>query len=280
MVSRMKPVFAFDIDGTLTHRYDWVSSEVVKRLGELHDAGHPIALITGRIFSFAEKILNYFDFPYLLAVQNGADILEMPSRKKLCHYYLDGAAIEQIEAAYAGHKEDFVIYSGIDKGDFCYYRPERFSEGMVPYIKKLESLGAVPWQASNFDLEGEAFPLIRCFGDYRAMAHVKAKLSTKPQFEISMIRDPIDPRLYLNLITHPKANKGNVINFLRNRYPGAKVIAAGNDFNDFKMLKAADIAIVINTAPDEVWAIGDISAKAPEEGGILEAIEEALKSGR
>ena len=272
----MKLAFAFDIDGTLTHRHDWVSPEVVKRLHALHDAGHPIALITGRIFSFAEKVLHYFDFPYMLAVQNGADILEMPSREKLCRYYLDGTVIREIDAAYTGHDEDFVIYSGIDKGDFCYYRPERFSERMVPYIKKLESLGAAPWQASNFDLEGEAFPLVKCFGDHEAMVHVKAKLSIKPQFEISMIRDPIDPRLYLNLITHPKANKGSVVNFLRNRYPGAKVIAAGNDFNDFKMLEAADVAIAIDTAPDEVCAIGDIIAKAPEDEGIIEAIEEAL----
>lgn len=272
----MKPIFAFDIDGTLTHRHDWIAPNVVSKLRLLHDSGYPVILVTGRIFSFAKKVLCYFDFPYILAVQNGADIIQMPSEKKLGRYYFESSLICDIDLAYSGYQEDFIVYSGIDHGDFCYYRPERFSKKMIDYLKKLKSLVELPWQASDFSFTSKTFPLVKCFGSYEDMTQIKAKLLNNSQFEVSMIRDPIDPKLYLNLITHPMANKGNVIDFIRICYPDSKIIAAGNDFNDLKMLEKADIAIAVNTAPKEVCAVGDILADPPEKGGILKAIEEAL----
>lgn len=272
----MNIAFAFDIDGTLTHRHDWVDPRVVEKLHSLADQGIPIALVTGRIFSYAESVLRHFDFPYLLAVQNGADLLEMPTKKHLERYYLKGDLIPEIEKAYEGQEEDFIIYSGIDHGDFCYYRPDRFSEKMIPYLKKLESLGAALWQESDFHLENAQFPLIKCFGKKEAMQKLNKQLVQNPKIEVSMIHDPVDRSLYLNLITHPKANKGGVLEFIRSRYPGVHLIAAGDDFNDYKMLQNADTAIAIDTAPEELLALADIKAKAAHECGIIEAIEEAM----
>jgi len=272
----MKIAFAFDIDGTLTHRHDWVDARVVEKLRHLVHRKIPIALVTGRVFSYAKLVLHLFDFPYLLAVQNGADILEMPSKKHVRRHYLSGDLIPQIEAAYEGQEEDFIIYSGIDQGDFCYYRPENFSKKMIPYLKKLESLGGSPWKKSDFQFEHATFPLIKCFGKKQPMKNLHEKLLKNSNIEVSMIHDPVDPSLYLNLITHPKANKGGVLDLIRARYPGAHVIAAGDDFNDYKMLQNADTAIAIDTAPREVLDLADIKAKGAEECGIIDAIEEAI----
>ena len=53
----MKGCIAFDIDGTLTHRLDWIDPKVIAALENLAAADWTIALLTGRIFSFAWKIL-------------------------------------------------------------------------------------------------------------------------------------------------------------------------------------------------------------------------------
>jgi hydroxymethylpyrimidine pyrophosphatase-like HAD family hydrolase len=273
----MKGVIAFDIDGTLTHRLDWIDPQVVKALSQLGDRGWQVALLTGRIFSFGWEIFKNFSFPYLLSVQNGADILSMPDREPIKRCYLAPSILPIIQEAYDGAAEDFIIYAGIDKGDFCYYRPERFSPRMHPYLKKLESLGKEKWHPSDFQFDEEiSFPLIKCFGDEKSMRRVHDDLAKNPQVEVSMIRDPIDPTLYLNLVTHPEANKGAVAAYLRERLHCPLLIAAGDDRNDLKMLKEADIAIAMNTAPEEVLAVADIHAKSASELGILDAIEEAI----
>lgn len=272
----MKIAIALDIDGTLTHRADWIDPRLVEFLRGLVAQGVPIALVTGRTFSYAEKVLGYLDFPYLLAVQNGADLLEMPAKRSLERHYLDASLISEIDRAYDGQEEDFIIYAGVDRGDFCFYRPERFSLKMRPYLKKLESLGAAAWRESDFSLDQERFPLIKCFGNKEAMQALHQRLKRNPAVEVAMIHDPIDPSLYLNLITHPEANKGSVIRFFRRSLEGAVIIAAGDDDNDVKMLKEADVAIVMETAPSEMHALADIVARPAQQCGLMEAIEEAM----
>ncbi|MDN3506453.1 MAG: HAD family hydrolase [Simkaniaceae bacterium] len=273
----MKGVIAFDIDGTLTHRLDWIDPKVVKFLEELPSRGWHVALLTGRIFSFADRIIQNLNFSYVLSVQNGADILTMPGKESLKRNYFGPEILPIIQEAYGDAAEDFIIYAGVDQGDFCYFRPERFSEKMKPYLKKLESLGAASWQPSDFEFEPEAkFPLIKCFGDEKAMRRVHDILEANPKVEVSMIRDPIDTSLYLVLVTHPEANKGSAAAYLREHFHCPILIAAGDDRNDFKMLKEADISIAIQTAPEDLLAVADIHAKPAGELGILAGVEEAI----
>lgn len=273
----MKGVFAFDIDGTLTHRLDWIDPKVIQALENLIAEDWKVALLTGRIFSFAWQILQLLPFSYFLAVQNGADLLTMPGKQHIAQNYLTPEILPQIEKAYEGQAEDFIIYAGIDQGDFCYFRPERFSPKVLEYLKKLESLASAPWRSSDFSFEERTtFSLIKCFGDEASMHNLYEKIKKNPKVEVSMVHDPIDPSLYLNLITHPKANKGSVVHFLREHFQSRVVIAAGDDGNDLKMLKEADVSIAIETAPEEVVAIADVKARPAEKLGIIPAIEEAL----
>jgi len=272
----MKGLLAFDIDGTLTHRLDWIDPKVVQFLKTLTEDKWQIAFLTGRTYAFAQRITRSFDFPYTIAYQNGADIFEMPSKKNLQRNFLSADFVPQIDEIYQGQHEDFIIYAGTDKGDFCYYRPERFSKKMLEYLKVLESLSDA-WQPSDFIFEkGTSFPLIKTFGEKKVVKELYDRLSAHRALEVSMIRDPIDPTLYLNLITDRQASKGHCVQFLREHFKPPKIIAAGDDHNDLKMLKAADIAIAIQTAPPEVLAVADVLAKPAQNLGIIQAVEVAI----
>ena len=111
----MKGLIAFDIDGTLSHRLDRIDTKVVEMLERLSTDQWQVALVTGRNFSFAWQILQNFSFPYLLAVQNGTDVLQMPEKKLLKRHYLDPQILPEIEEEYRGQKEDFILYAGMDK---------------------------------------------------------------------------------------------------------------------------------------------------------------------
>lgn len=271
---------ALDIDGTLTDQTHIVPKEVACYLKELHAKGWMIFIITGRTLSFASLALNLLDFPFYLAVQNGADVLYMPDRKLLIRHYLSANIIPILEVLCSACAEDFLIYAGWEKGDFCYYRPHLFSQTIQAHIDRMKQLSLEPWQdVQSFSFTDHLqFPLIKCLGTKKEMTFVYKRLKNDKHVSITLIRDPLAEGVYLNLITHPEATKGNALkNVITQTGKVGKVIAAGDDLNDISMLKNADIKIVMHSAPLEMHNLADIIAKPSYQCGIIEALQEALK---
>jgi HAD superfamily hydrolase (TIGR01484 family) len=270
---------ALDIDGTITDKSHHVPPQVVQFLHDLESSGWELVFITGRTFSFGSTALKEFNFPYYLAVQNGADILFMPHKELVSRHYLDNQVIPVLEQAYRGEKEDFLVYAGFERGDFCYYRPERFSPSMTEHVHKIMSYSPEPWKAvDNFRFEKPiAFPLVKCLGTKDAMLRINGLLQSIPEIEATMIRDPLGEGIYLNLVTAKQATKGNALQRIKEVIgDGGPVIAAGDDLNDISMLEHADVKIVMASAPSEMLQMATIIAEG--EHGIIEALTKATKS--
>lgn len=269
---------ALDIDGTITDKAHHVPPETVRFLTELHAQGWQLMFITGRTFSFGTSALNVFDFPYYLGVQNGADILEMPSKKLISRAYLPGHAVSAIEKVYQGHAEDYIVYSGYETGDFCYYRPQQFSQTFLDHLVKIEALSPEPWKAvSSFDFTShQAFPLIKCLGLESEMRAMNTTLLSMDAFAVSLIRDPMDEAIFLNLVTHPDATKGKALErMIAHTGKRGLVIAAGDDLNDVSMIQIADIGIVMNNAPKQMHPLATILAEPAHSQGIIAALTKA-----
>lgn len=270
---------ALDIDGTLTDQTHVVPKEVVTYLKELHAKGWEVFIITGRTLSFASKALKLFDFPFYLAVQNGADVLYTPHQELVIRHYLSAPIIPFLESLCSTFAEDFLIYAGWEKGDFCYYRPHLFSPKIQAHIEMMKQLSVEPWQAvESFAFADHLrFPLIKYLGNKEEMTLLYESLKEDERLSITLIRDPLAEGMYLNLITHPEATKGHALkNVIRQVGKAGKVIAAGDDLNDISMLRAADVKIVMHSAPLEMHALADIIAKPSYQYGIIEALQKAL----
>ena len=267
-------LIALDIDGTLTAQDHLIPNEVIEHLYHLNKNGWQIALITGRPYSFARRSLENFNFPFLLAIQNGADLLEMPAKKLFQRTYLPADILKGLDA-------NCLIYSGFDSGDFCYLCPDRFPQEMQNYLKKLETLSDAPWKCTEtFDFEDEQFPLIKYIGSKKDIEQLCQKLKSNTSISATMVTDPVSEGLYhLLLLTHAQATKGKALrriaDSLNITYP---IIAAGDDGNDVPMLEEADIAIVMENAPQYVLDHGDIIAKPSTELGIIDALNRAIKN--
>lgn len=269
---------ALDIDGTITDQTHHAPPQVIEFLHSLEKKGWSLVFITGRTFSFGYSVMKQFDFHYYLAVQNGADILYMPHRDLVARHYLDDQIIPILEQVYRGEKEDFLVYSGYERGDFCYYRPERYSTKLIAHLNKLMTLSPEPWKTvTNFDFErGLSFPLAKCLGTKESMQRINRILQDFPQISATMIRDPLADDIYLNLVTSKLATKGNALSIVQDVLgEGGPVIAAGDDLNDISMLEAADIKIVMTSAPEEMHKMATILAVHGDQHGIIEALKKA-----
>lgn len=272
----MKGWIALDIDGTVTDARHTIPHAVRSYLKDLVAKKWNIVFLTGRTFSYSFSALKELDFPYFLAVQNGADILKMPEKKILFQNYLQESILRELEQIYKGRNEDYLIYAGVEKGDFCYYRPQRFSLELLTYLEEIKALSPEPWQAlDSFTFSHEMrFPLIKCLGSEQEMCEVQEKLQKLKVVQVARIRDPMTQELFLNLITHQGVTKGKAIQHLSKG--DGPIIAAGDDRNDLSMFEVATVSIAMETAPQEVLDGADLIAKSASKMGIITALEQAL----
>lgn len=271
-----------DIDGTITCDAHTMPEEVSHFFASLYKSGWQFVFITGRTFSFANAVLQSLPFPYYFAVQNGADIFLMPEKKLLAQHYISSSVMKHLDELYQGKLEDYIVYSGWQKGDFCYFRPQRFSSSMMDHLKVLMTLVQEPWQqlTSFAPLAGQSFPLIKCMGSREHMMEIEQYLKSYSSVSSSAIKDPLSlSGSYINLVTAKEATKGSVVRYLKGlSLPSQVFIAAGDDRNDISLLHEADISIAMSGAPEDLLSLADIIAPSASQLGIIYGLKEAMKN--
>jgi hypothetical protein len=270
---------ALDIDGTITLDKYSVPRPVTDFLRHLQSDGWNIAMATGRPFAFASMALSEFDFPYVFLPQNGSVALEMPNKKLLFKKYISAQMIPLVEKAYEGIDSDFIVYAGYEKGDFCYWRRERFSSEDLHYLEDLQKRQKEKWQpVEKFDALDD-FPLIKCFGHETRMDKVADHLRATGKFHVTKIRDPFEEGYFLLLVTDQKASKGSSLKeVFQLKGRGERVIAAGDDENDISLLQAADIKIAMAHAPESLQRVATFIAPPTRDHGIIKALQMALRN--
>jgi hydroxymethylpyrimidine pyrophosphatase-like HAD family hydrolase len=277
---KVKGTIALDIDGTLTTEMRTIPPRVVDYLSLLAREGWRLIFITGRPFASGAKTLQPLTFPYYLAVQNGAIILEMPARKIILKRYLDRTIFKAMDEICQGEPSDFVVYGGFEHQDVCYYRPKRFSSSLLAYLEgRIKEFKEVWLPVDSYDdMELSEFPSIKCFGHYASAQELTRRIEERLGLHVPLIRDPYDESYYVVQATHPNISKGFALkNFIAFAGASGKVIAAGDDYNDRSMLSQADIRIVMATAPKDLLVEADIIAPPASEEGIISGLKAVFK---
>lgn len=283
MLFVMKGIIALDIDGTITVEHHTIPLAVANYLTLLATEGWQFIFITGRTFSWGYEILKTLSFPYYFAVQNGAILIEMPWRRVISKKYLDRSIIIMMDEICQDEPSDFVIYAGFEHRDVCYYRPKCFSTDLLNYLKRrITALKEVWIPVDSYDeMLLDSFASIKCFGQNQSAVHLAEKIEEKLGLHVPYIRDPFDESYFVVQATHPKVNKGQALSdfIIKGGQMGA-VIAAGDDYNDLPMLEAADIKVVMATAPKELLQLADVIAPPAAEEGIILGLQEAIRLHR
>ena len=274
----MRGTIALDIDGTLTDG-DHLPPNVIGYLKSLADNGWRLVFITGRTFQSGYKTLKSLPFTYYFAVQNGAIILEMPSKRILSKKYLDRSIFNEMSSICRDEPSDFVVYGGYENNDHCYYLPQNFSDDLMGYLhRRVESYQEIWHPFDSYDeIILDSFPSVKCFGHYDSAKVLSKRIEERLGLHVPLIRDPFGSGYYVAQATHPKISKGQaLLDLIALTGERGKVIAAGDDYNDVSMFAAADVNIVMATAPQDLVERADIVAQAASEEGIIKALEAAV----
>lgn len=273
-------LITLDIDGTLTDNSHTIPDAVVDYLCYLYDEGWEVVLLTGRSLSYAKHSFENISFPVYIGVQNGADVIYLDENRNVLQTYIPKTEIDEVLTHLDQDDVEVFVYSGHERGDFCYFRKDGLSREMVRYVDKLQTLSDAPWVPihSFQDIPQNGVPLIKAVGPKNLLNASDGRLQQMPQIAHSIIADPIFTNTHLCLITHSLATKGNAAQNMKDllRIDGPH-IAAGDDRNDISMLSIADRAIVMETAPHDMHAMGDVVAKPATECGIIDALSTVIQ---
>lgn len=275
----MKGLIALDIDGTLTHDMQPTPQEVVDYLHALVDEGWALCFITGRTFHWGYEAIKELQFPYYYAVQNGAAILHMPEKELIQKTYIDREVLPQLASLVDDLMGGFVIYSGYEQNDRCFYAPDQFTDELLTYLKERCVVFREEWVPvpSLEDISLDSFPVVKYFGDEPSAHKVATRIEEKLGLEAPVIRDPFNERYALMQSTSPGINKGRAVNELMHTAEvDGPVIGAGDDNNDYQLLLAADIKVAMANAPDRLKEMADIIAPLASEKGIITGLQKAI----
>ena len=275
----MRGVFASDIDNTLTDERHLIPDEVVNYLVNLHNEGWQIVFLTGRTFSFAQLSMEKFNIPFILGVQNGAEVIRMPEKEIIYRTFHDRSILSDLEQVFKGHSIGCIVYSGFEEGDFCYYNPNHFSNDMLDYFKKLQNLSAIAWTpiGKHEDIKAKGFPLVKCFGPWEELKVIEKKLLTKQDVCSCIINDSIDRSKGILMITSKGVDKGAVLKKLRED-EGWKcpIVGVGDDDNDLSLLKYADISICVDGGSKTLKDHADVLADSSANLGVIAAMDHVI----
>ncbi len=277
-----KGLIALDIDGTMTAEKH-IPKEMIDYLTALEKEGWFFAFITGRPFSWAYPTISSLPFSSLFAIQNGALLLELPSKKILNSHYLHADMIPTMESICKKLETDFVIYSGYENADVCYYRSQFFAQSQLDYLINRAAYLKEKWIpiTSFSQMPTNNCASFKCFASQEKAYQLSLEIEKQLGLHAPSIKDPYGPNCYIVQATHPLACKGKVVQDIcqLTQFTGP-IIAAGNDNNDFGMLTAATIKIAMADAPDSLLAIADIIAPPATEMGLIQGLEQALNLTR
>ena len=263
-----------DIDGTISGKSNQVTETVKDAIKEAQAKGIKVGLATGRMYCSALRFHQEIDADLPIIAYNGAWMQEVDNNQEiLLHQPVDKNIAQQLLHYFREKQKEKELEIHLYYDDQLYV--ENFSKKTDFYvtrsginynvIDKLESLlnnhpTKVLAQSPDADFIGNL------------LQDLQSRYSTDELYLTQS--NPI----YLEA-TQANVNKGSTIQYLVEKilgYHADEVMAIGDNYNDYTMLKYAGFSVAMGDAPDGIKNIASAVTKDVENDGVADAIASYL----
>jgi Cof subfamily protein (haloacid dehalogenase superfamily) len=253
-----------DVDGTLVTNDKVLTNRAQRAVKKLGEAGIGFALTSGRPPRGMQMFLEPLSLSLPFAAFNGGQILS-PSFEILLAHELEDEVVQQVVTHLEANNVEIWYYAGSG-----WYVPsldgphvDRESR-TVQFSPELIGAGELP-----------SDPVVKIVGvsdDHQLLSRVKQDLDEACGTSISA--ETSQP-YYLD-VTHPKANKGTVVDFLADycRVSHDEIVTIGDMANDVDMFNNSGLAIAMGNADEEVRRAAAKVTSSNEQEGFARAMED------
>jgi hypothetical protein len=252
-----------DVDGTLVTSEKALTPRTIDAVRSLRDGGVLFAVTSGRPPRGMEMLVGPLELSTPIAAFNGGLVVE-PDMTVIEQKLIPEELVLPILSALETSGLDTWIYRGAD----WFVRDPR-----APHVaREAATVGFGPTVTKTFDAMSDAVVKIVGVGDdHDAMA--RATELARDRF-CDHVTAALSQPYYLD-VTHPAANKGEVVKFLSAHceIPAAQIATIGDMPNDVLMFAHVGLSIAMGNASSEVQRAARMVTTSNDDEGFANAIE-------
>ena len=252
-----------DVDGTLVTKEKVLTSRACAAARRLRDAGIAFALTSGRPPRGMQMLIEPLNLTGPIAAFNGG-VFVRPDMSIIEQHFLPADVARRVVESLEWHGLDVWVYD-----DTAWYVRARHG----PHVDREEwTVKFPPTVVTAFDDACDrTVKIVGVSDDHPAVARVEMDVQRKFGAEISAARSQ---PYYLD-VTHPKANKGTVIEFLSRvlEIPTAEIATIGDGPNDVLMFEKSGMSIAVGNASQEVQHAAQFVSSSSENEGFANAVD-------
>jgi Cof subfamily protein (haloacid dehalogenase superfamily) len=260
-----------DVDGTLVTQEKVLTKRAAEAVLRLHDAGIQFSVTSGRPPRGMEMLIEPLKLVQPLAAFNGGVLIQPDLATVVDQNFLPAGVPEQVIDSIEKHGLDIWIYTATDwfvrDVNGAHVAREQWTVRFPPKVVK------------TFDgLLGRVAKIVGVSDDLAAVAKCEKDVQQAGGSHISAARSQ---PYYLD-VTHPKANKGEVVLAISKllNIPAEQIATLGDMPNDVLMFKKSGVSIAMGNASKEVQASATYVTATNEDEGFAKAIEEFVLNVR
>jgi Cof subfamily protein (haloacid dehalogenase superfamily) len=283
MASKKISILLADVDGTLVDSQKRLTARAKAAIQKLHEVGVKFAVTSGRPPRGMKMIADQIRLSAPIAAFNGGMLVEPDTLKVLTQQTLDAETAQSVIQRIGEFGLDVWVYAGVDWYIRDLNSPHR--------DKEERTVQFLPTVVKNFD---EAFKqgvakVVGVNDDYDLVA--KAEKGIVEEFEHNvcakrtMTSRDCEPSVsaarsqpyYLD-VTHPRANKGFVVEMLGNilKIPPEEFATIGDMPNDVLMFEKSGYSIAMGQASAEVKKSATYVTAGMDEEGFAKGVEDFI----
>ena len=268
----MIKLIAIDMDGTLLNSKKELLDETKQYFKNFHNKNTETLLVlcTGRPETGIRpylKDLGYLEENHYIISQNGANIYESQTGKRVMDAFLDSKAIQKwIEL---GKKHGVSVMGG---GVDYYYCFDQEPTEWMEFDTKIVS-GQLKRISIEESLNTDFYKLL-LMGDEEQLNEFETFIPEVWRDEFYVVRS----QKYLVEVLKKGVNKAYGLEQLARELniEPSEIVAIGDAANDIEMLEYAGLAIAMGNASEEVKSISDIVTDTNENNGVIKAIDKLI----
>ncbi|MGC2528331.1 MAG: Cof-type HAD-IIB family hydrolase [Candidatus Acidiferrum sp.] len=260
-----------DVDGTLVTQEKVLTKRAVEAVLRLHHAGIQFSVTSGRPPHGMAMLIDPLKLVQPLAAFNGGVLIEPDLETVVEQNFLAAGVPEQVIDLIEKHGLDVWIYTAT----------EWFVRDVNgPHVAREQwTVKFPPKVVKTFDgLLGSVAKIVGVSDNLEGVAKCEKDVQQAGGEHISAARSQ---PYYLD-VTHPKANKGEVVLALSKLLdiPAEAIATFGDMPNDVLMFKKSGVSIAMGNASKEVQASATYVTATNEDEGFAKAIEEFVLNTR
>jgi len=254
-----------DVDGSLTTPDHQVTARAHRALSMLRKQGVQFSIVSGRPPLGLRKLISELALTLPLAAFDGGMIIR-PDLSVIEEYRLDRKTAASVIATLQANGVDVWLYRGTE-----WFIQNRAAAHVS---HETGNVGFDPIQVSVLDPSQGAVKIVAVSDDPDLLARCERDI--RGVFSSQVSADLSQP-YYLD-ITHPKANKGEVVRSLSQllAIPTDRFVTLGDMPNDISMFKVSGLSIAMGNSTLDVNGAADYETKRNDDEGFAYAVDSII----